>query len=791
MAPVANGREAYRVGDLIVDVGLQRVTGPSGDIVLPKLSFELLLALLQRAPDFVSNEELASLVWADVVVSPETVTKRVNLLREALGDHPASPRYIAGLRSRGYRIVAPVSREPVAPAQVSASLASAPLPAPAVSPTTGATARPGSRRILSGYRPAYIAVIAAGLIVTIAMAAWVGWNRGASKAPSTTVESAVSDATVAVLPFENLSPSPSDAYLAIGIPELILDRLSIVPGLTVIAGSSTSGFAGSASSPQEAGRRLGARYLVLGSAQRAGAQMRVTARLVDTLTGSQVWSTRLDRGVVDILSVQDTIATSVAEELRQRVQGVEPAPSRAQHVPPVEAQLAYLQARALLARYTVRGSEEAAAKFEQAVALDPQFAAARAGLYDARMLAAERRHDDLAAERKRLAPLIERTLAIDPDCGHALVVRAIWGDGDPADREADFRRGLELDPSDGRGLVAFSEFLDKQGRYDEAGRVLDRAMVVDPLSPRLHFRLVMRDFDRNGFRFRETGLKHVLEIDPDYQPALQRYGKTRWGLHGQMTEAAQLLEHAIEVDPDNPWSRQTAAAIYLDLGDLAAAREVADGTPSSRRTAQLLLALFQGDWRTAGEVALSPAGQEYNLAESWGAAEAVRDYALRTGDLRRGIAFFEDRYELDGADPALDITNFRAATYLAQLLQASGDDARARRLLDRLPQEIDATVPRFGAIYALRTKASVQLLSGDRAAALRTLGDSFAANDYLQWWYTLEHDPLWQPLHDDPTFKAVAAQVRAHVAVEQASLQELRRSERIASRGKKDPVGKS
>ena len=86
----------------------------------------------------------------------------------------------------------------------------------------------------------------------------------------------------------------------------------------------------------------------------------------------------------------------------------------------MEAQLAYLQARALLARYTVSGSEEAAAKFEQAVALDPQFAAALAGLYDARMLAAERRHDDLATERRRQAPLIERALKIDPECGTRL-----------------------------------------------------------------------------------------------------------------------------------------------------------------------------------------------------------------------------------------------------------------------------------------------------------------------------------------------------------------------------------
>jgi tetratricopeptide (TPR) repeat protein len=254
-------------------------------------------------------------------------------------------------------------------------------------------------------------------------------------------------------------------------------------------------------------------------------------------------------------------------------------------------------------------------------------------------------------------------------------------------------------------------------------------------------------------------------------------------MHGRLAEAAQILEHAIEVDPDNPWSRHTAMALYLDLADEASAREVANGTESSRRTGQLLLALYRGDSRAAGEVALSPAGREYNLAESWGATEAVRDYALQTGDYRRAIAFLEERYKLRGDNPDLEIQNFRAAAYLAQLLRASGDEPRARRLLERLPAAIDASIPRYGAVFALRTKASVQLLAGDQDAALGTLAESFAAEDLMQWWYTLERDPLWQPLRDDPVFKAVAAQVRAQVTREQAALAELRRTGRIVMRG--------
>jgi TolB-like protein/DNA-binding winged helix-turn-helix (wHTH) protein/Tfp pilus assembly protein PilF len=776
--PVAQGREWYRVGDLVVDVGLQRVSGPSGEIAVPKLSFDLLVALIRQAPAFVTNDELATQVWAGVVVSPETVTKRVNLLREALGDDAANPRYIAGLRSRGYRIVAPVSGaqpESIAPERTKAAedadgTTASPSPAPALALRARVPRR-------------WIALMVAGLATVIAVGWWL--DRGQPGVVQETRRQATMSAgpSVAVLAFENLSASPEDAYLAVGIPEMVLDQLSTIPRLTVIASGSAFRLTDPALSARDIGQRLGASYLVLGSTQRAGDRLRVTARLVDTRSDTQIWSTQLDRGLADLFAIQDTIAAEVANELRRRVQdGLQPR-TYARHEPPIEAQLAFLQGRAALARHTVRGSQEAAERFARAIELDPQFAAALAGLFDARMLAAERRHDDLAAERRRQSPLLERALEIDPDCGPAYVARAIWDQSDAARREADFRRGLELDPSNGRGLVAFSEFLDSQGRYDEGTRALDRAMLVDPLSPRLHFRLVMREFGRKGAQFRDAGLKHVLEIDPDYQPALQRYGKTRWLLHGRIAEAAQILEHAIEVDPDNPWSRHTAAALYLDLADEASAREVANGTASSRRTGQLLLALYRGDPRTAGESALSPAGREYNVAESWGAVEAVRDYALQTTDYRRAIAFLEERYNLRGENPDLEITNFRAAAYLAQLLRASGDEPRARRLLERLPAAIDASIPRYGAVFALRTKASVQLLAGDRDAALGTLAESFAAEDLTQWWYTLERDPLWQPLRDDPVFEAVAAQVRAQVAREQAALAELRRTGRIVTRG--------
>jgi TolB-like protein/DNA-binding winged helix-turn-helix (wHTH) protein/Tfp pilus assembly protein PilF len=782
MSSAASGRERYLLGDLLVDVGQQSVTGPAGEIVLPKLSFDLLLALVRRAPDFVSNDELAALVWAGVVVSPETVTKRVTLLRAALGDNAERPRYVAGLRNRGYRVVVPVNRAVDAAAdEVSASRSAAStLPSAPTETGSGASPAPLSPRRVIGRALAIAALSAAAFLAwQAARRERITDERQLPAMPS------VADVSVAVMPFESLGLSQDDAYLAVGLPEMVLDQLSAIPNLTVIASSGAQVPPGSLLDARQLGARTGARYVVLGSVQHTGPRLRVSSRLVDTRTGTQVWSTTLDKDLSGLFAIQDTIAAQVAAQLRKRVDGVSAPARTGGYQPPIEAQLAYLQGRVLLNRYTVRGADEAAVKFGSAVDIDPHFAAAAAGLFDARMFAAERRHQNLAAERARNLPLIDRALAIDPNCGAAYIARAIWGGAPAASQETDFRRGLQLDPSNGRGLVAYSEFLDRQGRHDEGVRELERALVVDPLSPRVHFRMAARQFDLTGAQSLESGMKAVLEIDPDYQPALQRYGKYRWQ-HGHIADAAQIMEHAIEVDPENPWSRYTACAIYLDLGDPQSARDRADGTASSRVTSTILLALYAGDWRRAGLVALSPAGTDYNRAESWGVPEAVRDYALHTGDYARAISFLEKRYGLTGDEPDLSIDNFRAAAYLAQLLRASGQLERATRLLGRLPAAIDGSTPRYGALYALRTKASVEMLSGQRDEALRTLAESFDSGDLSQWWYTLDHDPLWEPLRHDPVFIATAAQVRARIARERAALADARRRD-VASKSAQAP----
>jgi len=276
----------FIVGDLLVDVGQQRVTRAGSDIGLPNLSFQLLVALVRAAPNVLSNESLMTQVWPGLVVSPETVSKRVNLLREALGDDPREPRYITGVRSRGYRLIASVSRAtegallpnlptpiPEGSAHVS-ELRVPPIPV-GVHPADSPTSRPRLQRW------AALSLLAAGALVAATIGVrWAARHQieGAIPAPAapatTTAAFGTLSRTVAVLPFDSISADPADAYLALGLPDMILNRLSRIDGLSVIARTSSFALATKSIDSREIGRRLNSGYLIGGSVQREADRLR-------------------------------------------------------------------------------------------------------------------------------------------------------------------------------------------------------------------------------------------------------------------------------------------------------------------------------------------------------------------------------------------------------------------------------------------------------------------------------------------------------------------------------------
>jgi TolB-like protein/DNA-binding winged helix-turn-helix (wHTH) protein len=799
--------EVFLVGDLRVEVGQQRVTRAGIEITLPNLSFELLLALIRVAPNFLSNDLLMARVWPGQIVTPETVAKRVNLLRVALGDNAQEPRYIAGVRGRGYRLVAAVS-----PAVRPAPPVEDPLPAPVVVTqpnvlSTGDTAATELRTISTKPRWIWWLVLPVLVAAIFAIAIGVrkadrGHTAGAQPIPQKPLlETAAIGArarTVAVLPFDNISADPADAYLALGLPEMILNRLSRVSGLSVIARNSSFALATKSIDSSEIGRRLNSGYLIGGSVQRDTDRLRVAVHLVDTAGGTLVWSAHFDRGLHDIFSIEDEIADQLADALSVRLGEPAPHPPAGARSANLEAYLAFLRGRTLLGRFTVAESEAAVPYFERAIALDPTFAPAYASLYDARMQAADQRREDLRLARQHYRHLIDRALELDPKLGSAYFARAMWGNV-PYDasatpdnplviaRELDFRQGAALDPSNGRGLEAYAEFLYWMlGRPEEGKSVLRHALWVDPMSPNAHFADAMFIVDDRGAKTSELKMLQVLELDPTFVPALVWYGRFRWLMEGKLAEAIQIIEHAITLDPNNSFARHAAMSVYLDLGDAKAARAVVAGAATDARAVGLL-SMHDGDWQRAGLSAYDEEGwtRDTDLCEFW-QSEALRDYALKTGELSRAIAFIKSKYYF-ADDPAahLNVCSFEAAVHLSQLLAAAGHPEQSAALRHAASSWNDANEAKY-LVSSHSVRAGVLLLDGKPDAALAELAESFRSRYYVRWWYTIDYDPLWLPLHGDARFQAIAADVRRYVDAQRSELEALRRQGTVPRRG--DPA---
>src|ERR1700733_13168065 len=162
-----------------------------------------------------------------------------------------------------------------------------------------------------------------------------------------------------------------------------------------------------------------------------------------------------------------------------------------------------------------------------------------------------------------------------------------------------------------------------------------------------------------------------------------------------------------------------------------------------------------------------------DYCEIW-QSEALRDYALKTGELNRAIAFIKSKYYFaDAPVEHLEVCNCRAAVYLSQLLAAAGQDEQALALRRAASAWNDANEAKYLG-GSRRLRAGLLLLDGKRDAALAELAESFRSGFYAQWWYTVEYDPLWLPLHGDARFQAIAVDVRRYVDAQRSQLEALR-----------------
>ncbi len=768
------------------------------DVPLPRLSFDLLIALAKASPNLASLDELMARVWPGLVVSPETVSQRVKLLRDALGDDPKRPRYVLGVRGRGYRLCAPVE---------SATENQIVVPARSPANPSGPNATPNMPPMASRRRELVRLAVAVGGILLAATLAVLFLRKPGDSRPAARIEiAAAPPRSIAVLPFENLNGSTSDHVMALGVPEAVLHQLAALNELIVIARTSSFAY-GSNQDARTIGRELNARYLLEGSVQSVEDRLRITAQLVDAQSGAHLWSMRFDRTRDDIFAVQDEIAAQVARALELSIDAG-PAAAATRDTQNVDAWLAFMQGRALLATRKLADLGEAKHRFEEAIRLDGSFGSAYSALAEAYVLEAffpnsEHWFNSVPPlpprDAEHVKQLLARALEINPQNGDAYIIRA-WMRGNGSEAEGDFRKGLAMSPNNAAGYERFARLLafmtDENGAIDIAKRneafvMVERARSLDPLTPTHHVtKALMELYTRSNVQAADALLMQALDRDPNYYPALMRLAELRWCCQGQYADAVRLGERALAIEPAAMWPRPFLIHFYVDMQDIGAARHVVATSPRRDSTLGISIALHEGDRDKAAELAASPPPRVSGLDLGdmvW--AFGLHQYTPHRSP--RDLKWLEDISGVSwegGSVQLLDSTNdFAASVALGESLALGGDRTRARAVweqaLARMDREIHAN--HRGEMWFGIARPRVLALLGRDEEALAVLERSFASGFQLRWEFRLAMDPAMERLRSNPRFQSLLARAKEHMKDERRKLQALRDAGLVPAR---DPV---
>lgn len=428
-------------------------------------AMDVLVLLARHDGAVVSIDALMAEVWKGVVVGEGSVYVAIRQLRQAFDDADGGIRYIETIPKRGYRLMVPA--EPIGPAVG---------PAPVVLPAPAGGAK--TRRL--GWIAALLGIALVGVSLFAVLA--LNFPRGARTvvAPS-----------VAVLPFENLSSDPEQAYFADGITTELLNALSRVRGLRVTGRASSFQFKDSREDLRTIGAALGVDHILRGSVRKAGDQVRISAQLSDARSGDQLWSQTYERKLDDIFVIQDEIARSVAHALQVKlgvgdlfgVGNVGRAPGMTRNVAAYDE---YLRGMELTVESTPEAQAQAIAHMQRAVALDPRFSIGWAGLHTACINGAFVVPARAAEWRQQAALALDLARALTPDAPQVLLETGIaesrrghWLKAASVFEQlqaAYARYGMADQAHAPRGV-----FLLEVGRVREAIPELERARAQNPL----------------------------------------------------------------------------------------------------------------------------------------------------------------------------------------------------------------------------------------------------------------------------------------------------------------------
>ena len=431
----------------------------------------MLVELVANAGKVVTREELQQKLWSgDTFVDFDVgLNNAIRKLRQALGDDADNPQYIETLAKRGYRFVAPVADLNQAPS----------LPLPLVEHDRK---RADSRLWSAMAKSTTTLLIVLAVSALIVVALWWKWGETWVGGHSHEIHS------IAVLPLQNLSGDPGQEYFADGTTEELITTFARLTDLRITSRTSAMQFKGVQKSAMEIGRSLGVDAIVEGSIARSGDMVRVTVQLIDAHADRHLWANEYHSTLTDMLRLQEEVAHDVALQVSGKV-----APQQVQYLVSVkmvnpEAHDLYLRARQHAAKWNEEDMAEAIKLYQQAIQLQPDYAAAYVGLADAHSLFGTWEGQDAEGEWAHVREAASKALSLDSQVagahGQLAWVKHIY-DWDTSGAYEEFQKALKTDRNNPNTHAGYGLFLAQIGRVEEGLAEAQLAEELDPLSSRI------------------------------------------------------------------------------------------------------------------------------------------------------------------------------------------------------------------------------------------------------------------------------------------------------------------
>lgn len=554
MAKNVENRRFYVFDSYRIDVAKRLLLRDEEPVPLKPKAFETLLMLVQNSGRVVEKDELMRVLWPDTFVEEANLTQHISLVRRALGDSAQERRYIVTVPGRGYCFVGDVKEVLNNDRQ---GLQEAHTASPAlIGKEEGETVSSGHQDHSS--LPLVItplttkpwnlsgkALIVGFLLVMLTSAIYYLWRTGKSAQTETNPPIR----SIAVLPFKPLNLEADNEYLGIGLADALITKLSNFEQLTVRPTSTVLKYANTSQDPQAAGSALKVDAALSGHIQKTGDGVRVTVQLLSVRDGKSLWAATFDEQWTNIFKLQDSVAEQVAKSVALTITDGQ-AQLTKHHTDNPEAYQLYIKARYHWSRRMPKDVEKAIEYFKQAIATDPSFALAHAGLADCLAVAQGYQGESHYSLTLKAKDAALKALELDQRLAepHATLgwikFRHDW---DYAGAEREFRRAIELKPGYTTARHWYGFYLAAMGRFDEAIAELKRAQEQDPVSLITNTALgtvllLARRYDQAIVQYHRT-----LELDPYFTPALQSLGWA-YAHQGKYEEAIHYCKKAVSID---------------------------------------------------------------------------------------------------------------------------------------------------------------------------------------------------------------------------------------------------